>query len=314
MLKPAVLAALIGFAFLQPGVANEAKPASAPEAKPASVEAKPASVETKPRVKTAKPASPATKRSSAEPKPAGGETKPAAAEAKPAVEAKPAGEAKPSVAEAKPAGEAKPSAVEAKPSAVEAKSAGEAKPARSKAKAAGAKAKRVMEAIADGGPEAKAAGGVEALIAMHAKANNVPEDLIHRVVMRESRYNPRAVGRGGAMGLMQIKYSTARSLGYSGPPAGLLDADTNLTYAVRYLAGAYKVANGDHSRSVAFYARGYYYDAKRKGILPALRAQPLVLEARASEPAAAGVTKTTPVRSSQFVPSTTPYLSLDSTK
>jgi soluble lytic murein transglycosylase-like protein len=39
---------------------------------------------------------------------------------------------------------------------------------------------------------AKSGGGVEALIAMHAKANNIPEDLVHRVVQRESRYNPRA--------------------------------------------------------------------------------------------------------------------------
>jgi hypothetical protein len=90
------------------------------------------------------------------------------------------------------------------------------------------------------------------------------------------------------MGLMQIKTATARSLGYSGSPAGLLDADTNLTYAVRYLAGAYKVANGDHSRAVGFYARGYYYDAKRKGILPALKAQPLVLEAKGDRTRAGG--------------------------
>jgi soluble lytic murein transglycosylase-like protein len=33
---------------------------------------------------------------------------------------------------------------------------------------------------------------------------------VHRVIMRESRYNPRAVGHGGALGLMQIKHATAR--------------------------------------------------------------------------------------------------------
>jgi len=104
------------------------------------------------------------------------------------------------------------------------------------------------------------------LIAQHAKANNVPESLVHRVIVRESRYNPRAIGRGGTMGLMQIKHGTARALGYAGPAKGLLEADTNLTYAVRYLAGAYRVANGDHKRAVSYYARGYYYDAKRKGI------------------------------------------------
>jgi soluble lytic murein transglycosylase-like protein len=104
------------------------------------------------------------------------------------------------------------------------------------------------------------------LIAKHAAENNVPEALVHRVVRRESNYNPRAVGRGGAMGLMQIKYGTARAMGYSGPASGLLDADTNLTYAVRYLAGAYKVADGNHDRAVSFYANGFYYAAKRQGL------------------------------------------------
>ena len=114
-------------------------------------------------------------------------------------------------------------------------------------------------------------GNLDALIAQHAKENGVPESLVHRVIKRESRYNPRAVGRGGAMGLMQIKHATARALGYAGAPGGLLSADTNLSYGVRYLAGAYRVANGDPNRAVAFFARGYYYDAKRKGMLAALK-------------------------------------------
>jgi soluble lytic murein transglycosylase-like protein len=107
---------------------------------------------------------------------------------------------------------------------------------------------------------------LDALVATYAAANGVPESLVHRVIVRESRYNPRAVGRGGAMGLMQIKYATARGLGYSGSPSGLLDPETNLNYAVRYLAGAYRVAGGNHNRAVSYFARGYYYAAKRKGL------------------------------------------------
>ncbi len=103
------------------------------------------------------------------------------------------------------------------------------------------------------------------MVAMHAQANGVPEALVHRVIMRESRYNPRLVGKGGAMGLMQIKTATARGVGYGGTSAGLLDAETNLTYAVRYLAGAYRLARGNHDRAVSYYARGYYYAAKNKG-------------------------------------------------
>jgi soluble lytic murein transglycosylase-like protein len=113
-------------------------------------------------------------------------------------------------------------------------------------------------------PQASGREALDALVAQHAAANGIPASLVHRVIVRESRYNPRAIGSGGAMGLMQIKHATARGVGYSGPAAGLLDADTNLTYAVRYLAGAYRVANGNADRAVAYYASGYYYAAKRQ--------------------------------------------------
>jgi soluble lytic murein transglycosylase-like protein len=102
------------------------------------------------------------------------------------------------------------------------------------------------------------------LVATHARANGVPEALVHRVIVRESRYQPGLVGRGGTIGLMQIKLATARSLGYTGDAAGLRDPNTNLTYAVKYLAGAYRAANGDHNRAVHYYAAGYYYAAKRQ--------------------------------------------------
>jgi soluble lytic murein transglycosylase-like protein len=110
----------------------------------------------------------------------------------------------------------------------------------------------------------------EALVAAHARANGVPASLVHRVIVRESRYRPRAVGRGGALGLMQIKLATARGLGYRGSAQGLLDPETNLKYAVRYLAGAYRVAGGNPDRAVRHYASGYYYAAKRKGMLETL--------------------------------------------
>jgi soluble lytic murein transglycosylase-like protein len=101
------------------------------------------------------------------------------------------------------------------------------------------------------------------LVTRHALANGLPPALVHRVIMRESRYNPSLVGRGGTIGLMQIKLATARGLGYTGTAEGLRDPDTNLTYAVKYLAGAYRAANGNHDRAVGYYASGYYYAAKR---------------------------------------------------
>jgi soluble lytic murein transglycosylase-like protein len=103
----------------------------------------------------------------------------------------------------------------------------------------------------------------DALVATHAKANNVPEALVHRMIVRESGYRPTLVSHGN-IGLMQIKLGTARGLGYTGTAEGLRDPDTNLTYAVKYLAGAYRAANGDHHRAMAYYASGYYYVAKRQ--------------------------------------------------
>lgn len=111
---------------------------------------------------------------------------------------------------------------------------------------------------------------IDALVAQHATAHGVPESLVHRIIRRESGYNPRASSKGN-LGLMQIRYATARGMGYTGPASGLLDADTNLTYAVPYLANAYKVAGGNPDRAVALYAGGYYYEAKRKGMLRVLR-------------------------------------------
>ena len=103
-----------------------------------------------------------------------------------------------------------------------------------------------------------------------AKRHRVPERLVHRIIVRESRYNARAQ-HAGNYGLMQIKPATARAMGYRGAPAGLLVARTNLTYAVPYLANAYRVAGGNEDRAVQLYAGGYYYAAKRKGMLAALR-------------------------------------------
>lgn len=109
-------------------------------------------------------------------------------------------------------------------------------------------------------------GAIDGLVAHYAAAYNVPEHLVHRVIVRESKYNTGA-RNGPYYGLMQISAATARGMGYTGSPGGLLDAETNLRFAVRYLAGAYLTARGNDDRAVQFYAQGYYYDAKRLGLL-----------------------------------------------
>ncbi len=110
-------------------------------------------------------------------------------------------------------------------------------------------------------------GPLESMAAAQAGANGVPISLVDRVIRRESGYNPRAVSAGN-YGLMQIRLGTARAMGYGGSAEGLLDPQTNMTYAVRYLAGAYRAAGGDESRAVALYARGYYDVAAAQGFSP----------------------------------------------
>ena len=107
---------------------------------------------------------------------------------------------------------------------------------------------------------------LDGLIAKYAALYGVPVELVRRVVKRESNFNPAARNRV-YWGLMQIRHDTARTMGYRGPASGLLDAETNLKYAVKYLRGAYITAGGNQDRAVRYYASGYYYHAKAKGLL-----------------------------------------------
>ena len=111
-------------------------------------------------------------------------------------------------------------------------------------------------------------GEVDRLIVKYAAFYQVPVDLVRHVVNRESTYNPKAYNNGH-WGLMQIKHATARGMGYDGPAKGLFDAETNLKYAVKYLRGAWLVSDGNAKKADWLYQTGYYFDAKRKGLLEA---------------------------------------------
>ncbi|HEV2511130.1 lytic transglycosylase domain-containing protein [Bosea sp. (in: a-proteobacteria)] len=121
-----------------------------------------------------------------------------------------------------------------------------------------AQAKAGRTARAARTPLAAPAGseGLRALVARHAAANGVPFALADAVVRIESRYNPRA-SNAGNYGLMQIRHQTARGVGYSGGASGLLDADTNARYAMKYLGQAYRLAGGDTCRTVMKYQSGH---------------------------------------------------------
>ncbi len=107
---------------------------------------------------------------------------------------------------------------------------------------------------------------IRALVNKMARQYDVPAPLIHRVIQRESDY--RAHARNGPYyGMMQILPATARNMGFAGEDADLLDAETNLTYAVKYLRGAWLLSYGSYDTAVMHYARGYYYVARDRCML-----------------------------------------------
>ena len=126
--------------------------------------------------------------------------------------------------------------------------------------------------------DAARAGALKPLIARYASENSLPFELADAVVRLESRYNARA-RNGGNLGLTQVNLRTAQSLGYKGDAAGLLEAQTNLQYGLRYLAQAYALASGDTCGTILRYQFGHrtqsmtaasrVYCAKVKTILAA---------------------------------------------
>jgi soluble lytic murein transglycosylase-like protein len=111
-------------------------------------------------------------------------------------------------------------------------------------------------ATAGEAPRIAATDDIRQLIAEVALEARVPTELADAVVRIESRYDPRARSRAH-FGLTQISLPTARSLGYAGGAEGLLDARTNLTFGLRYLARAYELAGGDTCGAVLRYQAGH---------------------------------------------------------
>src|SRR5215204_3990887 len=82
------------------------------------------------------------------------------------------------------------------------------------------------------------------LVRQEAQQRGLPAEVADAVAPVESASNPNAVGTVGEFGLMQVRPTTAAMLGHSGTIADLHEPSTNIRYGVRYLAEAWKLANG----------------------------------------------------------------------
>lgn len=101
-----------------------------------------------------------------------------------------------------------------------------------------------------------AAAVLAALLVVPASA--VPKHVVDAIVHVESGGNARATGRAGEIGLMQIKCSTARSVGFRGSCVQLYDPGTNRKYGSAYLRLALARAGGDLDTALSLYQRGVY--------------------------------------------------------
>jgi soluble lytic murein transglycosylase-like protein len=111
-------------------------------------------------------------------------------------------------------------------------------------------------ALAPASEVAVRATDLKPLIARYASEHALPYELADAVVRLESRYNAQA-RNGVNLGLTQVNLRTAQSLGYKGDAAGLLDAETNLRYGLKYLARAYSLAGGDTCGTILRYQFGH---------------------------------------------------------
>lgn len=113
--------------------------------------------------------------------------------------------------------------------------------------------------IASGNPQE-----FEHLIAAASSKYGVSASLIRAVIQAESGYNPQAVSRAGAGGLMQLMPGTAKHL----KVADRFDPGQNVDGGVRYLKFLLDTFKGDVSLALAAYNAGLSKVAKYGGIPP----------------------------------------------
>lgn len=95
------------------------------------------------------------------------------------------------------------------------------------------------------------------IVSRYASAYGVPVALAHAVISVESNYRANARGGAGEIGLMQIKPSTARMMGYNGGSNGLFNPETNIKYGMKYLAKAHSLGGGDTCGTILKYNAGH---------------------------------------------------------
>jgi soluble lytic murein transglycosylase-like protein len=95
------------------------------------------------------------------------------------------------------------------------------------------------------------------IIDRYAREYGVAPSLARAVIRVESGYDAHKTGSAGEVGLMQIKPSTARMLGYSGGVKQLYDPETNIKWGMKYLGMAKEAGNGTTCGTLLKYNAGH---------------------------------------------------------
>lgn len=85
-----------------------------------------------------------------------------------------------------------------------------------------------------------------------SRTHGVDAALVHAVISAESGYNPGAISRAGARGLMQLMPDTARRYGVH----NIMDPIENISAGVRYLRDLIAMFNGNLELAIAAYNAG----------------------------------------------------------
>ena len=116
---------------------------------------------------------------------------------------------------------------------------------------------RASTALAPAPAPAGSNAPILALIDKHAEANRIPAAFARAIVRIESNFNPRATGSQREVGLMQIKFETARGIGFTGTREQLYEPDTNLQWGMKYLAMSWKLGGNTPCGAVMKYQGGH---------------------------------------------------------